>query len=575
MRKRAQGFTDEAAQQDLFEIKKYINGLEKFIETCNTPMTISIQGAWGTGKTSIMQIISNMLEERGKTLSVWFNTWQFSQFSMDSELAISLLSCLLEELSVSEEQKEKVTKTTQAIRFAQAMGRMGKEVALSVIDSTFGGRVAENVEKGINGVQETLTERTSPATAIKNLRKQFSQCVSESLERTGKDRVVIFIDDLDRLEPRKAVELLEVLKLFLDCKNCVFILAIDYDVVCKGVSSKYGENMSEKKGRNFFEKIIQVPFKMPVAEYNIKNYVANCFKEIGVPCPESDLGIYIELIKRSIGTNPRSMKRLFNAYLLLTMVVSEEILENDRNKKLLFAILCLQHSFEKTYDFIVASRDILTADKIRLLAEGTKQELEERLENVKLDDDEINNMQPFMEQLLQMLGTDNDDEISGTEIESFKNILGISTITSSREENKPVRKSVEVSDIKELQLEGKDKTTLEAMIAKIQAIGKDITYSMRNNKNVHVLFKNGQEKSFADIYMRKVGVSVDCIASSKDTFTNPEVIQILRKYGKVLNKMERSVSLRVNDAETEKDCLTMIKICYDSYREKQDDGILG
>lgn len=38
MAKAHQGFTDEAAQEDLFEIRKYIDGLTKFIETCNTPM---------------------------------------------------------------------------------------------------------------------------------------------------------------------------------------------------------------------------------------------------------------------------------------------------------------------------------------------------------------------------------------------------------------------------------------------------------------------------------------------------------------------------------------------------------
>ena len=48
------------------------------------------------------------------------------------------------------------------------------------------------------------------------------------------------MDDLDRLEHRKAVELLEVLKLFFDVEGCVFILAIDYDVVVKGVTAKYG-----------------------------------------------------------------------------------------------------------------------------------------------------------------------------------------------------------------------------------------------------------------------------------------------------------------------------------------------
>jgi hypothetical protein len=307
---------------------------------------------------------------------------------------------------------------------------------------------------------------------------------------------------------------------------------------------------------------------MPVAEYNIKNYVASCFKEIGMPCPESELDIYIELIKRSVGTNPRSMKRLFNAYLLLTIVVSEEILESDRNKQLLFAVLCLQHSFEKTYDYIVASRDTLTADRIRLLAEGTKQDIEERLENVKLDDDEVNSMQPFMEKLLQVIDIDGSGEISETEIENFKNVLGISTITSSREENKPIRKSAEVADIKELELGGKDIEEVNSMIQKVKAIGEDVTYSMRNNKHVHILFKDGQGKSFADIYMRKVGFAVDCIASSKDTFKNPQAVELLRKYNIGFDKTERYVTLKVTDELTETDCLTLAKICYDSYKEK-------
>lgn len=46
--------------------KKGILKLAKFIQNCNTPMTISIQGVWNTGKTSIMQINRNFLEKYGK-----------------------------------------------------------------------------------------------------------------------------------------------------------------------------------------------------------------------------------------------------------------------------------------------------------------------------------------------------------------------------------------------------------------------------------------------------------------------------------------------------------------------------
>ena len=241
------GFTDEAAQKDLFEIGKYIDGLVTFVESCDTPMCISIQGTWGTGKTSVMQIVKNKLTEKGNTQNIWFNTWQFSQFNMDNDLAFSFLSCLVNELSMSDKQKEKVTKTTQAIRFAQATGRLGKEVLLSVIDSKLGGRIAENLEQGLYNVREKLTEETNPATAVKELKVQFAQCVEETLTNANKDRVVIFVDDLDRLEPAKAVELLEVLKLFLDCRKCVFLLAIDSDVVFRGVEAKYGKEIGKEK----------------------------------------------------------------------------------------------------------------------------------------------------------------------------------------------------------------------------------------------------------------------------------------------------------------------------------------
>lgn len=51
------GLTDIPAEDDIFEIGPYIDGLVEFIKECRTPMTISIQGTWGTGKTSIMRMI--------------------------------------------------------------------------------------------------------------------------------------------------------------------------------------------------------------------------------------------------------------------------------------------------------------------------------------------------------------------------------------------------------------------------------------------------------------------------------------------------------------------------------------
>lgn len=570
MEKKAQGFTDEAAQKDLFEINKYIDGLARFIQSCNTPMTISIQGAWGTGKSSIMQIIKNSLEKNGQTHNIWFNTWQFSQFNMDDTLATSLLSCLVNELSASDEQKAEISKITQAIHVAQNIGKVGGNILLSFLETKTGGYIPDKIKEGVNKTQDTVSGQMpmNPATAISNLKDQFSKCVDETLKSKNKDRVVVFIDDLDRLEPRKAVELLEVLKLFLDCQHCVFILAIDYEVVCRGVEAKYGrlkdnEKENREKGKSFFDKIIQVPFKMPIAEYNIKNYVINCFDEIGISC--SDIENYIDLIKLSVGTNPRSMKRLFNAYLLLTMVISEEILEYDKNKQLLFAVLCIQHSFEKTYNYIVGQKDNLASDDLYILAGGNITEIQEKLDSIELDEDEADKLKPFMEKFIQTIDLDKSGTISEDEMNNLRNVLGISTISSSGDEIKKARKAEEVSDISELNIGEKDPKEVETLIEKVKGIGQDIICSMRNGKTyAHILFKNDAGKSFVDIYMRKTGFAIDCILPSKKVLQKPEVKEIIQRYNgtKILKASDHYLTINVKDETTEKDFLTLASACY-------------
>ena len=49
--------------KDKLEITQYINGLNKFIINCETPLTLAIQGKWGTGKTSIMKLLQEELEK--------------------------------------------------------------------------------------------------------------------------------------------------------------------------------------------------------------------------------------------------------------------------------------------------------------------------------------------------------------------------------------------------------------------------------------------------------------------------------------------------------------------------------
>ena len=102
-------------------IDKYILGLSNFITGCETPLTLAIQGDWGTGKTSIMYQVEEKLKEKSssnskrKIKTIFFNTWQYSQFDMDKDLAVTLITDLIDELEVTDVDKRENFKKSLAV----------------------------------------------------------------------------------------------------------------------------------------------------------------------------------------------------------------------------------------------------------------------------------------------------------------------------------------------------------------------------------------------------------------------------------------------------------------------------
>lgn len=429
MKKNLMGLTDvpiDTMEHDLFQISPYVEGLTNFINVCETPMTISIQGDWGTGKTSMMHMLEKQLQDI--VYPIWFNTWQFSQFHMGNTLAFSMLDVLIQKLGDDNGMAKHMVKI-----FAGIMSRAVKTAAVVTIDSAVGGEAANIAKKVTEGNSDT-----NIAKEIMQLKDHFQEMVDEKLKKEHKSKVVVFIDDLDRLDPEKAVELLEVLKIFLDCENCVFILAVDYEVISLGIRQKYGDLNAIQKGKSFFDKIIQLPFKMPVAHYTIRNYVQYLLQRIQVELTDKDIDLYIALIQTSIGFNPRSIKRLFNIYQLLDFISKKAIPIEDvaERRRLLFAVVCLQTSFEDLYSYL--SKGSFTADTLLALLGGNEQakaiiaKFLPDTQNEKLFARKLLRLQSFLRYFLQALNPNADGEqlCSDEDIEKLKIVLQSSSVTA-------------------------------------------------------------------------------------------------------------------------------------------------
>lgn len=413
-------FTDipvEDAAKDQLGIDKYVGGLATFIERCDTPMTIAIQGDWGSGKTSMMNMVNQKLGEKIKT--IWFNTWQYSQFDSGEQLSVLFISDLVDKLAMDDADSK---------RLKQAVGLL-KTMTLAAADRLVGERVGSFLDEELDGGRAK-----SASELMVNFKKQFQACIDKVVKEKKMSRVVVFVDDLDRLNPTRAVELLEVLKLFLDCTNCVYVLAIDYGVVQRGIRDKFGD-MEDSKGRSFFDKIIQVPFKMPVANYNIKQYVEDILKALSIRIQDKERREQlVEFIQNTTGTNPRSMKRLFNLYSLLDIISDSE--DDEYRKIVLLALLCLQHSYDNLYNFIVENRGDLEPQDLNTLStekgySELNEELQKKLEKYEITEENWQQYSDLLEGFVGLVIENSTKGLTEQDVTMMREVISFSTITAT------------------------------------------------------------------------------------------------------------------------------------------------
>lgn len=429
------GFTDtplglEGFEEESLGLGDYAQVLASFVTECDTPMTVALQGDWGSGKTSLMNLMSSLIKDpKGSRIKkIWFNTWQYSQFSQDSRLPFSLLSYFIDQL-----QQDSSSAIGKALMDTlKVFGKAGLNVAASTAKDLTG----VNVQAGI---QTVMGDEEYSATSLSKLKDNLVKLVEEQ-EKKGIVRIVVFIDDLDRLVPIKAVELLESLKLFLDIKKCVFVLAVDYHVVVQGLREKFNLTEAELKGRSFFDKIIQVPFNMPVNQYEVDGYFKNLMEKIGLEYNPGEIEHYIKLATTSVGFNPRTMKRIFNSLLLLKMVAERRNIQskvssadNHEIYRIIFAILCLQQAFPKAYDTLTSNISAIDDKLLAGLTDVSALKNEHaKFVNDTNSDDELMRLAGFMEYFVGaiQLKSDADDQqgeiISEGEIKALKEILDFS-----------------------------------------------------------------------------------------------------------------------------------------------------
>lgn len=381
-------------EEDAFGIKPFENGLTQFILTSSTPITIALQGEWGSGKTSLMYSLKQNLCAQGNAPyhSVWLNTWEYSLMNDAQTTLLHIIMKLVQEVTGIADTTRKQTDKI-----------MGKAAQLGKGLLRFGVKVAGDkvVEGAGDAITSQLFSEVGDATVLE-IRNELEDIIQECIEKHHKKGIVFFIDDLDRIDPPVAVNLLELLKNVFTIKNCVFILAIDYDVVVKGLEPKFGalSEANEREFRSFFDKIIQVPFSMPVSNYDVADFLKKGLVNTGYISQQQAMqgelvDSFSNITALTVGSNPRSLKRLLNSLSLIGCInraKSEEAgLQDELDLIVNFALVSIQIAYPPVYSLLCAFPDFAKWDTgVALqnnLPDLTEKEIEKLNSSTEFDED--------------------------------------------------------------------------------------------------------------------------------------------------------------------------------------------
>ena len=359
-----------------------------------TPSTIGLYGDWGSGKSSLMKLAQDRMEELSKarkkkeddtpkTLCIEFNGWLFEGYEdTKTSLCGTILDKLDDEQRFGPEVANKAKDLIKKIDFKKLIGKGAKfgmdylltggigaltDLTLSSILNSLKDKSGSIEAKDIEDVLAKFKTEEKTRTEIKKFRDDFKQL----LEDSKVENVVVFIDELDRCSPDTVLDVFEAMRLFLFVDGMTFIIGADERLIQYAIKTKYkevpGNNLDI--GKEYLEKVIQYPVTIPQLNHaEVNQYLAcllleptlseeefNKFLKV-VNSIEPDTELTIELLNEkesgiaekckadmalarqissvlapSINGNPRQCKRFLNTLAMRLSLAKARGVKLDKN----------------------------------------------------------------------------------------------------------------------------------------------------------------------------------------------------------------------------------------------------
>jgi GTPase SAR1 family protein len=372
----------EKLEEDGLNRGSFAESLAKTLVQYSFPssLTIGLYGEWGSGKTSLLNMVFENVERIDDGVVVLrFNPWLCSD---PKQLVTQFFKQMATAIKLKKRAADKAWEMID--RYADILG------ATSVIPVA--GEIVAAVTKVITKkAEEETKERTT------DLQESKNQIIKKLKDE--KIKIIVSIDDIDRLSEEEIVAVFQLVKSLADFPNTIYVLAFDYDVVVRALGKvQHGD------GKEYLEKIVQVPFEIPAP--NIDDIHEALFLKLNrilgdIPEEDWDKETWGELFQQGIKNYIRSIRDVIRYTNVFSL--KYELLKNETSAADLLGLTCLQVFEPTVYSKLPSYKDILCGER-RSFSHERQKEAEEKVERA------INRIAP--------------DDGSVTDLEATKNILG-------------------------------------------------------------------------------------------------------------------------------------------------------
>ena len=313
--------TDDIAIDPILDFNLYRNAIVNIVKTSHPKFTIGIFGEWGAGKTTLINSVDNALQTDKSLIRVRLEAWRYKWEQFPIASLLKSIAYALPAEKQFEDLKKKLE--TSAINFLKNTADILTSIISKYASEEYeiSQEMFDTFKKELNSKIQLIAELDRDTVYFDGFEEIKKEIKNLRLENPA-FRIIVYVDDLDKCSPKKALELLEIIRVFQDVEGFIYIIGISHDILIK--LSNIEINQKSNEGEHYIKNLIQVPIALPkwsnqdtvklVRDFIKKGMIHDKFKDV--------VDKNIELISVAINNNPREIKRFLNNFIVAHEIFS-------------------------------------------------------------------------------------------------------------------------------------------------------------------------------------------------------------------------------------------------------------